>query len=147
MMKHLLLLTTLTLLQFRQDVKVATWSIGTPDTKSYESLSFWIKDNQRAYIRYAHGKDPDDIELRWLGPDSLDGRRGFRAAFPAPDNRIVSILPDGFSLQVIDRNAAAFRKIFQWENENRSDDSTVTCPICASSAPEAAAWLRKYFMK
>jgi hypothetical protein len=147
MMKHLLLLTTLTLLLFRQDVKVATWSTGSPDTNGYESLSFWIKDNQRAYIRYVHGKDPDDIELNWLGPDSLDGRRGFRVAFPAPGNRIVSILPNGSTLQVIDRNAAAFRKIFEWENENRSGDSTVTCPICARNALEAVGWLRKYFMK
>lgn len=146
-MKHLLLLTTLSLLPFRQDVKVATWSIGSPDSNGYESLSFWIKDDQRAYVRYLHGKNPDDIELRWLGPDSLDGRRGFRVAFPAPDNRIISILPEGLNLQIIDRNTAAFRKIFQWENENRSGDSTVSCPICAPSAPEAMSWLRKYFMK
>jgi hypothetical protein len=146
MMRPLLLLITLSLLHTGQDVKVATWSAGVPDTDSYESLSFWIKDNQRAYIRYAHGKESEDTELSWLGPDSLDGRKGFRAGFPAPDNRLFSIIPDGSSLQVLDRHGA-YRQTFQWENENKSDDSTVTCPICAQNAPEAVGWLRQYFMR
>jgi hypothetical protein len=147
MMKPLLLLIALTLLHTGQDVKVATWSAGVPDTDGYESLSFWIKDNHRAYIRYAHGKESEDTELRWLGPDSLDGRKGFRASFPAPDHRHFSIIPDSFSLQVLDRRDKIYRKTFQWENENRSGDSTVTCPICAQSELEAADWLRKYFMR
>jgi hypothetical protein len=146
MMKPLLLLIALTLLHTGQDVKVATWSAGVPDTDGYESLSFWIKDNQRAYIRYAHGKESGDTELSWLGPDSLDGRKGFRAGFPDPDHRLFSILPDGFSLQVLDRHGT-YRRMFQWENENKSGDSTVTCPICAQNEGEAVSWLRKYFMR
>ncbi len=146
MMKPLLLLITLSLFHPGQDVKVATWSAGTSDTDGYESLSFWIKDNQRAYIRYAHGRESEDTELRWLGPDSLDGRRGFRAGFPAPVNRIFSIIPDGSSLQVIDK-PALHQLSFHWENENGSGDSTATCSICAQSPAEAMGWLRKYFMK
>jgi hypothetical protein len=147
MMKPLLLLITLILLHTRQDVKVATWSAGVPDTDSYESLAFWIKDNHRAYIRYAHGRESEDTELSWLGPDSLNGRKGFRAGFPAPDHRLFSIIPDSFSLQVLDRREKIYRKTFHWEDENRSGDSTGTCPICAQNEGEATGWLRKYFMR
>jgi hypothetical protein len=146
MMKPLLLLITLILLHTSQDVKVATWSAGVSDTNSYESLSFWIKDNQRAYIRYAHGKESEDTELNWLGPDSLDGRKGFRAGFPAPGHRLFFISPDGFSLQVLDRHGT-YRRTFQWEDENKSGDSTVTCQICAQNEGEALDWLHKYFMR
>jgi hypothetical protein len=145
----LLLMTTLTLLHFPQDVKVATWSAGTPDTDGYESLAFWIKDDHRAYIRYTHGKDSDDTELTWLGPDSLSGRRGFRAGFPAPDNRTLFISPDGDSLSVLFRsnNQRLYREKFHWENESGQGDSTATCDICAQSQKQAAAWLQKYFWK
>jgi len=142
-------MTTLTLLHFPQDVKVATWSAGAPDTDGYESLAFWIKDDQRAYIRYAHGKDSDDIELTWLGPDSLAGRRGFRAGFPGPDNRTLFIAPDGDSLSVLFRrnNQQLYQEQFHWENESGRGDSTATCDICAQSQKQATAWLRKYFWK
>ena len=145
----LLLMTTLTLLHFSQDVKVATWSVGASDTDDYESLAFWIKDDQRAYIRYAHGKDSDDIQLTWLGPDSIAGRRGFRAGFPAPDNRTLFIAPDGDSLSVFFRrnNQQLYREKFHWENESGQDDSTAACDICAQSQKQATGWLRKYFWK
>lgn len=145
----LLLMTTLILLYFRQDVKVATWSAGTPDTDGYESLSFWIKDDQRAYIRYAHGKDSDDIQLTWLGPDSIAGRRGFRAGFPSPDNRTLFIAPDGDSLSVFFRrnHQQLYQEKFHWENESGQDDSTAACDICAQSQKQATGWLRKYFWK
>src|ERR1700722_6921354 len=88
-----------------QDVKVATWSAGTPDTDTYKSLAFWIKDGKRAYIRYNHGTSADDIELNWLGPDSIAGRRGFKAGFPAQENHILFIAPAGDSvLLVISQN-------------------------------------------
>lgn len=145
----LMLMTTLILLYFPQDVKVATWSAGTPDTDGYESLAFWIKDDQRAYIRYAHGKDSADTELAWLGPDSVAGRRGFRAGFPAPDNRTLFIAPDGDSLSVFFRrnNQQLYREKFHWENESGLGDSTATCDICAQSQKQATGWLRKYFWK
>jgi hypothetical protein len=152
-MTRLLFLLTILLLSRlpTQDVKVATWSTGTPDTDSYESLAFWIKDEKRAYIRYDHGTSADDIELSWLGPDSLRGRRGFKAGFPAPDNRIFFITPASDSvLLVISGNHP---KKFHWENEDpagadaEAGAGAGSCNICAHSANQATAWLRQYFWK
>jgi hypothetical protein len=144
-----ILMTTLTLLYVPQDVKVATWSAGAPDSDGYESLAFWIKDDHRAYIRYTRGKDEDDTELAWLGPDSVGGLRGFRAGFPAPDNRTLFIAPDRDSLSVFFRsnNQQVYLEKFHWENESGKDDSTAACDICAQSQKQALGWLRKYFWK
>ena len=145
-MTRLLLLTILILSRFvTQDVKVATWSAGAPDTDNYRSLAFWIKDEKRAYIRYDHGKSADDVELSWLGPDSVAGRRGFKAGFPAPDNRILFIAPAGDSvLLVISHN---YSEKFHWENENGQGGDAGSCNICAQNAGQAVAWLRQYFWK
>ena len=78
MIKPLLLLGMLLFCETRQDVKTATWSIGKPDTEPYESLSFWIKENHRAYVRYAHGRSEEDIELQWMGSDNLNGKKAFK---------------------------------------------------------------------
>lgn len=137
----LLLMTTLTLLHFPQDVKVTTWSAGAPDTDGYESLAFWIKDDHRAYIRYAHGKDSDDIELTLLGPDFSGGRRGFRAGFPAPDNRNLFIAPDGDSLSVCcSRNKQLlYREKFHWENE--SGRGTARQPAISAHKAKNRRWI------
>jgi hypothetical protein len=154
-MTRLLFLLTILLLPRlpTQDVKVATWSTGSPDTDNYESLAFWIKDEKRAYIRYNHGTSADDIELNWLGPDSLRGRRGFKAGFPPPDNRLFFIVPASDSVLLV--IAGNHPRKFHWENENgagteagaEAGDSTSSCNICAHSASQATAWLHQYFWK
>jgi hypothetical protein len=131
-----------------QDVKVATWSAGKPDTDNYESLAFWIKDEKRAYIRYDHGTSADDIELNWLGPDSVAGRRGFKAGFPAPDNRILFIAPAGDSVLLVTSHNHSQK--FHWENENGAGQESASdgsCDICAQNAGQAVAWLHQYFWK
>jgi len=141
-MKTFLLLVTLILSRSGQDVFVATWSTGTPDSDNYESLSFWIKDNKRAYIRYAHGKDAEGIDLKWLGTDSTPGARGFRISPPAPATTPLFIVPRGDSLHVFD--GAHYDRSFHWENENDSSGAT-PCTICAMSGKQAMGWLRRYF--
>ncbi len=142
MFKPLLLLAALTLSYPGQDVHVATWSTGTPDSDTYESLSFWIKDDQRAYIRYAHGTDADGIDLAWLGSDSLPMVRGFHVSSPTPGNAPLFIIPNGDSLHVFDHRQ--YDRSFHWENEN---DPTLpkSCPICAQTGKQAMGWLRRYF--
>jgi len=148
MIRCLLLVTILTLAQFHfQDVKVATWTFGTPGKDHFERLSFWIKDEQRAYIRYSIGKDSDDVALVWLGSDSIAGKRGFRAGFEAPDNRTLFMAPvDHDSLLVFFRSGKdqLYHEKFHWENDT---DSAAACDICAHSARVATGWLRKYFWK
>jgi hypothetical protein len=142
MFKPLLLMAALILSYPGQDVHVATWSTGTPDSDTYESLSFWIKDNQRAYIRYAHGKDAEGIDLGWLGTDSLPKIHGFRISSPEPGHAPLFIVPRGDSLHVFDRRQ--YDRCFHWENENDST-SAQSCLICASSGKQAMDWLRRYF--
>jgi hypothetical protein len=142
MFKTFVLLAALILSHAGQDVHVATWSTGAPDSDAYESLSFWIKDNHRAYIRYAHGKDAEGIDLRWLGSDTLPGVRGFRISPPEPGQAPLYIVPKGNGLHVFDK--AHYDKSFEWENENDST-SPQPCSICATSGQQAMGWLRRYF--
>ena len=143
-MRSFLLLAALILSRPAQDVHVATWSTGKPETDSYESLSFWIKGNQRAYIRYAHGKDAEDIDLTWLSTDSLPGIHGCRVSPAQNGLNALSILPQGTDLHVFD-GTGLYDKTFRWENENGDPDSTTRCSICAQSSEQAMGWLRRYF--
>lgn len=145
MIKPVLLLSFLLLYGMRQDVKTATWSVGKPDTETYESLSFWIKENHRAYVRYAHGRSDDDIELQWLGTDELNGRKAFRVSVPQTGGCCWVIAPDSAGIQIMDRRTNSTR-IFFWEDGNPAGDSTSSCAICALDEKEAQGWLRKYFL-
>ena len=143
MIKSILLLLTLILLRTDQDVKVITWSTGRADTDRYESLSFWIKSNQRAYIRYARGKEGEDVDLAWAGPQS--NPKGFVVRFPTPDTLTWIVTPQDSTLNVTDRRGK-YRKEYHWENENTGTGDSV-CSICAQSSKQAMSWLRKYFLQ
>ncbi len=144
MIKSVILLTALTLLRIQQDVRVITYSSGKPESPAYESLSFWIKSGQRAYIRYAHGGNAEDIELRFIGHDTLGGKKIFRARFPGRDTTVFTFVPDGYALQVLARHGK-YRRRYTWENE--AADSASTCDLCAHSEREAMQWLTQYFLK
>ena len=146
MFKSLLLVSFLISGWLDQDVKVATWSIGKPDTASYESLSFWVKDNHRAYVRYSHGQSGDDTELQWMGPDGAAGHPGFRISTPQAGACCWVIAPDSVGIEVIDRRKNSTRT-FYWENANPSGDSTNSCSICAKTERQAQTWLRRYFLQ
>jgi hypothetical protein len=142
MIRTLSLLAILALFHAGQDVFVATWSTGAPDSDNYESLSFWIKDNQRAYIRYAHGKDAESTDVSWLGADSVAGMHGFRISSPNPATAPLFVIPKGDSLHIV--GGDHYDRFFHWENENDSTGET-PCSICARSGKQAMGWLRRYF--
>jgi hypothetical protein len=144
MIKPVLLVSVLLFCGLDQDVKVATWSIGKPDTETYESLSFWIKENHRAYVRYARGRSEEDTELQWLGPDTAG--KGFRVSVPQSGACCWVIAPVAPGIQVIDRRTNS-TKTFYWEDANPSGDTTSSCSICAQSEKQAQAWLNRYFMR
>jgi hypothetical protein len=144
MIKPVLLVSVLLFGGLVQDVKVATWSIGKPETETYESLSFWIKENHRAYVRYAHGRDEGDTVLQWLGPDAAS--RGFKVSIPKSGACCWVIAPDSAGLRVTDSRTNS-TKTFYWEDANPSGDTTSVCPICAQSEKQAQAWLNRYFMR
>lgn len=143
MIRPILLLVALSFLRIHQDVKVITYSTGRADTDSYESLSFWIKGNRRAYVRYAHGRETEDVELSWAGLDSLNGRKGFRVRFPGTLNWVVA--PRDYILDVADREGK-YRKVFHWENENGPTGDSA-CSICAQDEKQAMSWIRRYFFQ
>jgi hypothetical protein len=145
MIKSIFLFLTFILLRTDQDVKVITYSTGRADTDGYESLSFWIKSNQRAYVRYAHGREAEDVELGWAGLASQNNRKGFLVRFPAPDTLAWIITPMDSTLNVADR-WGKYRKEYHWENENASSGDSV-CSICAQNSKQAMSWLRKYFFQ
>lgn len=128
-----------------QDVRVLTYSSGKLNTNSYEGLSFWIKDNKKAYIRYAHGVDAEDLDLSWAGPFSFMEEKGFKAQFPAPDNNWFYIIPQATTLKVMDKSGKYLR-FYSWENEAQPGDPA-GCSICAKDEKEAMELLRKYFMQ
>ncbi|WP_431215650.1 hypothetical protein ACQ86N_13845 [Puia sp. P3] len=101
MLKTFLLPVILTLCRFPQDVRVVTYSNGRTSSKDYESLAFWIKSNQRAYVRYAHGTD-DEIDIGWGGPDSSGGKKGFRLRGPADTLNWV-LIAQGNAIRLTDR--------------------------------------------
>ncbi len=135
----------LSLWRLSQDIRVVTYSTGKINTDSYEGLSFWIKDDQKAYIRYAHGKDTVDLDLVWAGGVTLKEGKGFRALFPAPDTNCLYILPQGLGLNISDKSGKR-HAFYSWENEAIPGDPN-GCPICAKDAKEAMQLMQKYFLK
>lgn len=130
-----------------QDVRVVTYSTGKFNTDSYEGLSFWIKDDARAYIRYAHGLDTLDIDLVYQGNVTVKGEKGFLAAFPAPDTNCFFITPRDNAIKVEDRNGNNV-KIFLWEDEHKTGDpNIVNCNICAVNEKEATKLMKDYFFR
>ena len=146
MIKALFLSFALALFYPPQDVRVVTYSSGKPNTQSYEGLSFWIKSNQRAYIRYSHGADTDDIDLSWAGPVTLKGGKGFKAQFPAPDTNCFYIIPQNYVLKIMNKEGR-YLYTYAWENEARVGDSVVDCSICAQNEKQAMEWIKKFFMQ
>lgn len=147
MIKPILFLITLTLSAFvQQDVRVITYTTGKVNSDGYESLAFWIKSNQRAYIRYMHGKSEEDVELSWSGTYAQYGNRGFHIRFPAPDTSDWIVTPQDTALVVGDR-WGRYHKVFYWENENGAEGTDSVCSICAKDQKQAMIWLRKYFMQ
>ncbi len=144
MIKFIFLLLTLILLRTDQDVKVITYSTGRADSDGYESLSFWIKSNQRAYVRYARGRE-EDVDLKWSGTDQQNNRKGFMIRFPAPDTLTWIVTPMDSTLNISDRRGK-YRKEYHWENENTGAGDSV-CSICAQNSKQAMSWLRKYFLQ
>ena len=142
MLKTFLLLVILTLCRFPQDVRVITYSNGRTNSKDYESLAFWIKSNQRAYVRYARGTD-DEIDIGWGGPDSSGGKKGFRLKGPA-DTLSWVLIPQGNTIRITDRRGR--QKELRWENEGGASADSV-CNICAKNESQAMAWLQKYFFR
>jgi hypothetical protein len=128
-----------------QDVRVVTYSTGKINTNAYEGLSFWIKDDQKAYIRYAHGIDTADIDLVWAGLITLKEGSGFKAQFPAPDTNCFYIIPQGAALKVMDRSGKYLR-LYSWENEGQAGDPA-GCSICAKTEKEGMALLKKFFLR
>src|SRR5258708_9311217 len=128
-----------------QDCRVVTYSTGKINTNTYEGLSFWIKDNQKAYIRYAHGVDTTDLDLSWAGLVTLKEETGFKAQFPAPDTNCFYILPQGHTLKVIDKSGK-YLLLYSLENESQAGDCAPGCSDCAKGEKGARRLMQQYLL-
>jgi hypothetical protein len=147
MIRAILLCMGMIFLHPFQDVRVVTYSTGTINTDSYKGLSFWIKDDAKAYIRYAHGLDSIDIDLVYQGPVTIKGEKGFLAVFPAPDTSCFFITQQGEAIKVADRNGNN-SIIYPWEDEHKTGDVTIAnCNICAANVKEATKLMKDYFFR
>ncbi|HWK06029.1 MAG TPA: hypothetical protein VNS58_20455 [Puia sp.] len=146
MIRFVLLSLIPLLLHPSQDVRVVTYSTGKINTNTYEGLSFWIKDNRKAYIRYAHGVDSTDLDLSWGGLVTSSDGTGFKAKFPTADSNYFYIVPQGHALKVMDKSGQYLR-FYSWENESQAGDGAGGCSICAKDEKEAMELMKKYFLQ
>ena len=123
--------------------QVANYGCGQPGTAGYEHFSFWVNDKRRSDIHYAHGKDRQDVPLRYAGRARLAGGLGFRVRFP--DGRLLSVVPNGPTLRVTTNGAPP--KTFAWEYEGPVNGVGTVCSVCVSDAAAAARLLRTYYLR
>ena len=126
--------------------QVANYATGKVGTKSYEHISFWVRENQIDEIAYSYGKDwyEKEIKLTYLGTDVLKGEPCFKVQFP--NNHILYIIPKGISLKIVN-GEGHYTKSFRWEYEGPVNGRGTFCDVCAQDEKEAMKLIKKYFMK
>jgi len=124
--------------------QVANYSFGKAGAKSYEHFSFWALENKRGEITYSYGKVGKEIELTYLGTDTLNGEPCFKVQFP--NQHVLYIIPKGLSLKVID-GEGKYSKHFRWQYEGPVDGVGTFCDACAEDEKAAMKLIRKHFMK
>lgn len=120
--------------------RVANYGYGQPGTAGYEHFSFWINNQRRTDIHYAHGKDRQDTPLRYAGL----GRAGFKVQFP--DRRTLYVVPSGNTLLVSTAQGAA-PKTFAWEYEGPVNGVGTACSVCVADAATAMRLLRTHYLR
>ncbi len=123
--------------------RVANYGFGQPGTDSYEHFSFWTNNGRRTDIHYAHGKDRQDVPLRYAGRARLAGGLGFRVRFP--DGHLLSLVPDGNTLRVTTNGTPP--KAFAWEYEGPVNGVGTYCSVCVADAAAAMQLLRTHYLR
>lgn len=124
--------------------KVAAYSCGKPGTASYEHLSFWVKDGQRAEIYYTHGKERTEAKGTYLA--RTGSANGASFAVKLAPNRTITIVPSGTRLKVGDSSGGT-PKTFAWEYEGPVNGIGTFCRECAENPEEAIKLVRTYYLK
>ena len=126
-------------------MQVANFSTGKVGTKSHEHLSFYVKDGAKADITYAYGKDGrggKEINLEYLGKDTLNGAAVFKIAFP--NNQVLYVIPQKTYLKIVDEKGK-YNKIFRWEYEGPVNGRGTWCDSCTQDGKKSVALIKKYF--
>lgn len=124
--------------------KVANYSVGKPGTADYEHLSFWTKDEKRGDIYYSYGKNPKDINLKYVGTAIYEGVKYFSVQLP--NHTKLYIMPIGLKLKVIDA-IKKYNKTFNWAYEGPVNGIGTFCSECAEDENEAMELLKENFIK
>jgi hypothetical protein len=126
-------------------MRVANFSTGKAGTKSYEHLSFYVNDGARGDITYAYGKagrSGEEITLKYLDKDKLNGAAAFKIALP--NNMVLYVIPQKTYLKIVD-GKGKYNKIFRWEYEGPVNGIGTWCSSCTQNGKESVALIRKYF--
>jgi hypothetical protein len=124
--------------------KVALYSFGKYETAEYEQFSFWVKNNKRAEIYYAYGKDNKELKLKFLEKGILNGEDCFKVQFP--NKHILYIIPTNKRLKVSDLTGK-YLKDFDWKYEGPINGIGTFCQPCAEDETAAMKLIKLYFMK
>jgi hypothetical protein len=124
--------------------QVANYSFGKPGTAAYEHFSFWTLNGRRSDAQYAYGKDRRDNQLRYLGPDRLNGQPCFRVQFS--NGHLLYLVPSGTALKVTTSRTAP-PKTFAWEYEGPVNGVGTNCSVCAEDAAAAMRLVRKHYLQ
>jgi hypothetical protein len=124
--------------------QVANYGYGQPGTASYEHFSFWINNKRRTDVQYAHGKDRQDVPLRYAGLGRLHGQAGFKVQFP--DRHTLYVVPSGNTLLVTTAQGGT-PKTFVWEYEGPVNGVGTVCSVCVADTAAAMRLLRAHYLK
>jgi hypothetical protein len=123
--------------------QVANYTFGQPGTAAYEHFSFWTLKGRRSYAQYAYGKDRRDFQLRYLGPDRLNGQPCFKVKFS--NGHLLYLVPSGTALRVF-TSPTTPPKTFAWEYEGPVNGVGTNCSVCADDATAAMRLVRKHYL-
>jgi hypothetical protein len=141
---YLLIISTLLYDAINAQTQVANYHRGKYRTNSYESFSFWIKDNKRAEIHYSYGKNMKEVKLEYLGKDRINGQNCFKIRFP--NNYTLYIIPKGFQLIVTDL-PGKYNEIFSWQYEGPINGIGTYCDVCAEDDKDAMKLMRSFYFQ
>lgn len=109
----------------------------------YEHFEFWTNGGGRTEIFYSYGKHPHDIEVRYFGRDSLEGKACFKVLFS--NGLVLYIIPTQLQLVVTD-HTGHYQKTFSWEYEGPIEGRGTYCDVCAEDDAGAMHLLRSAYL-
>lgn len=126
-------------------ISSANFSTGGTAGKTYEEFSFEGDENGRTKIEYSYrtGKYPKQIELTYLGTETISGKKYFKVQFPNELVMRISISGDALKVESED---GVYGKYFRWQYIGPVNGIGTWCESCLEEK-EAIAFLKKFYFE